>query len=121
MGVIKLKQLMLKNFKGIKNLTIDFEKVTNICGENKLGKTTIFDGFTWLLFDKDSKDRSKFEIQPLDDQNNVIHMLETEVEGIIEIDGKAMVLRKILKEKWVKKRGEVDSELKGTETLYCID
>ncbi|MBC8059297.1 MAG: AAA family ATPase [Clostridiaceae bacterium] len=121
MSGIKLKRLILKNFKGIKDLTIDFKNVTNIYGENKLGKTTIFDGFTWLLFDKDSKDRSKFEVQPLDDKNNVIHMIETEVIGVLEVDGKTMEIKKILREKWVKKRGEVDSELKGTETLYYIN
>jgi len=121
MSVIKLKELLLKNFKGITNLVIEFETLTNIYGENKLGKTTIFDGFTWLLFDKDSKDRSKFDVQPLDERNNVVHMLETEVQGIIEVDGKNMELKKILKEKWVKKRGEVNSELKGTETLYYVN
>lgn len=121
MSVIKLIKMSLKNFKGIKNLTVDFENVTNICGENKLGKTTIFDGFTWVLFDKDSKDRSKFEVQPLDEANNVMHMLETEVVAILEVDGKPMELKKLLKEKWVKKRGEVESELKGTETLYYIN
>ena len=66
MSEIKLKRLALKNFKGIKNLAVDFEQVTNIYGENKLGKTTVFDGFTWLLFDKDCKDRiSKIIDEPL--------------------------------------------------------
>lgn len=112
---------MLKNFKGITILTIDFEDITNIYGENKLGKTTIFDGFTWLIFGKDSKDRTKFDVQPLDERNNVVHMLETEVSAILEIDNKAIVLKKILKENWVKKRGEIDSDIKGIETLYYIN
>jgi Predicted ATP-dependent endonuclease of the OLD family len=49
---IALKNLKLKNFKGIKDLNIGFSKETNIFGENASGKTTIFDAFTWLLFDK---------------------------------------------------------------------
>ncbi|URZ06440.1 AAA family ATPase [Clostridium felsineum] len=118
---IILKGLYLKNFKGIKELDIDFGKVTNIFGDNGYGKTTVFDAFTWLLFDKDSQDRSKFDVQPLDGNNNVIHMLETEVTGAIEIDGVKTILKKVLKEKWVKKRGEVESELKGTETSYYVD
>ena len=118
---IILKKLILKNFKGIKDLTIDFGKITNICGDNGTGKTSIFDAFTWLLFDKDSQDRSKFDIQPLDKDNNIIHMLDTEVTGTLEIDGVETTLRKVLKEKWVKKRGEVQAELKGTETSYYVD
>jgi len=120
---MRLLKLSLKNFKGIKEFTLDTNggKNTNIYGDNGTGKTTIFDAFTWLLFDKDSSDRSKFDIQPLDKQGNVIHMIDTEVEGVLDIDGKTITLKKILREKWVKKRGEAESELKGTETLYYIN
>ena len=121
MNKITLIKLILKNFKGIKDLTIDFSKVTNISGENATGKTTIFDAFTYLMFDKDSQDRSKFEAQPLDVNNNTIHMLDTEVEGTINVNSKIVTLKKILKEKWTRKRGEEQAELKGTETSYYID
>ncbi len=97
---IFLEKLSLRNFKGIKELDIDFSNITNIYGDNATGKTSIFDAFTWLLFDKDSQDRSKFDVQPLDENNNVIHMLETEVEAVIQIDGVNVVLEKrLLKEK----------------------
>lgn len=118
---IVLKTLSLRNFKGKKELNINFSKITNIYGENGTGKTSIFDAFTWLLFDKDSQDRSKFDIQPLDEHGNVVHMIETEVEGVLELDGKTLTLKKVLKEKWTRKRGEEQSELKGTETSYYID
>lgn len=120
---MRLLKLSLKNFKGIKEFTLDTNggKNTNIYGDNGTGKTTIFDAFTWLLFDKDSSDRSKFDIQPLDKQGNVIHMIDTEVEALLNIDGKVIALKKILREKWVKRRGEAESELKGTETLYYIN
>lgn len=121
MKEIVLKSLSLKNFKGIKDLSIDFSKSTNIYGDNGTGKTTIADAFMWILFDKDSQDRSKFNVQPLDAENNVIHMLETEVAAVLEVDNTKVTLRKVLKEKWVKKRGEVNSELKGTETSYYVD
>ena len=70
---IKLKKLYLRNFKGIKDLNIDFGNITNVFGENATGKTTIADAFMWLLFDKDSQDRATFEIKTLDKDNNVIH------------------------------------------------
>lgn len=119
--LIILKKLILKNFKGIKDLNIDFTHVTNIYGDNGTGKTSVFDAFTWVLFDKDSQDISKFDVQPLDKSNNVIHMLETEVEAILEIDGVKTVFKKVLKEKWVKPKGKLNSELKGVTTTYYID
>ena len=61
--MIKLKKLILENFKGIKELKIDFSNVTNIFGDNGVGKTTIFDAFTWLMFGKDSTDKKDFSIQ----------------------------------------------------------
>ncbi|OAA91230.1 AAA family ATPase [Clostridium ljungdahlii] len=118
---IVLKELYLKNFKGIKELDIDFENTTNIYGDNGTGKTTVFDAFAWLLFDKDSQNISKFDVQPLDKSNNIIHRIDTEVTGSLEIDGVKTVLRKVLKEKWVKPKGKPESELKGVTTTYYID
>ncbi|AZV56049.1 AAA family ATPase [Clostridium sp. AWRP] len=118
---IVLKGLYLKNFKGIKELDIDFENTTNIYGDNGTGKTTVFDAFAWLLFDKDSQNISKFDVQPLDKSNNIIHRIDTEVIGSLEIDGVKIVLRKVLKEKWVKPKGKPESELKGVTTTYYID
>ncbi|EKQ52413.1 MULTISPECIES: AAA family ATPase [unclassified Clostridium] len=45
MQTILTKKLILKNFKGIKDLEIDFGNITNVFGENATGKTTIFDSF----------------------------------------------------------------------------
>ena len=59
MRTIKLKSLSLFNFKGIRNLTLDFTNAeTWIYGENGTGKTTVCDAFSWLLFGKDSKGKS---------------------------------------------------------------
>lgn len=118
---IILKSLKLRNFKGIKDLNTDFSKITNIFGENASGKTTIFDAFTWLLFDKDSKDRATFDIKTLDSNGEVIHGLEHEVIGVLGIDDKDTTLSKVYKEKWTKKRGEAERNLTGHETLYYID
>lgn len=118
---ILLKKLSLKNFKGVKELSLDFEKITNITGENGTGKTTIFDGFLWLLFGKDSQGKSAFEVQPLDSQGNVLHGLETNVTAILDVDGYERTFSRTLSEKWVKQRGQVEAELKGTQTTFEVD
>lgn len=118
---IFLKSLRLKNFKGIKDKTINFGQVTDILGANATGKTTIADAFRWLLFDKDSQDRSTFGIKTLDVNNNVIHGLDHEVEGTMLVDGKELILQKTYKENWTKKRGEAERQLTGHTTEYMVD
>ena len=51
-----IKRMRIENFKGTRNLTIDFSPAhTDISGANGTGKTTIPDAFSWLLWNKDSK------------------------------------------------------------------
>lgn len=51
---LKIRSLHMENFKGIKSLDVTFSGKTKISGQNAVGKTTIFDAFTWLLFNKNS-------------------------------------------------------------------
>lgn len=121
MNSIFLKKLYIENFKGIKELNIDFTKVTNVKGENALGKSSIFDAFSWLLFDKDSKNRTDFKIKPLDENNCTIRGLNPTVTGVLEIGGQEVKLTKTYKEKWTKKRGEAEKTFNGNETIYEIN
>lgn len=116
--IIKLNKLTLTNFKGVRNLTIDFKEETNIFGHNGVGKSTIADSFFWLLFDKNSAGESDFEIKTLNPDNTPIHKLDHEVTGILLVDGFEHTLKKTYKERWVKKRGEEIAEFNGHETLY---
>lgn len=121
MSKVFLKKLIIENFKGVKSLDINFENKTIIEGDNALGKTTIFDAFCWLMFDKDSKNRANFEIKPLDKNNEVIKGLNPTVTGILLIDDLEIKLIKTLKEKWTKKRGDAEKTFNGNETIYEID
>lgn len=118
MKSIVLQKLVITNFKGIKNLIINFSEITDVFGANGLDKTTIFDSFTWLLFGKDSLDRKDFEIKPLDSNGISIPKIENEVEGTLLFNGEEIVLKRIHREKWVKKRGLSEPEFNGNETIY---
>ncbi len=119
---IKLMRMKLRNFKGIKDLEIDFKgKNTNIFGANATGKTTIFDAFKWVFFNKDSNNRTKFSIKTLDKDNKVIHFLEHEVEIVLNIDGINTTFKKMNSENWVKHRGQEEQELSSHENKYWID
>lgn len=118
---IKIKTLKLENFKGIKDLTINFKDTTNIYGDNAVGKTTIFDAYSWLLWDKDSLNRKDFSIKPYDKDGEEVHNLESVVEGDFLFDETELNLKKIYKEVWTKKRGSTQAEFTGHTTDYYIN
>lgn len=118
---IKLKSITLINFKGIRNRSFDFLDHNFLFGDNGKGKTTVFDAFTWLLFGKDSDGRADFGIKTFDQDNNVIERIDHEVMGVLEIDGKATEFKRVLRDKWVTKRGSETEVFEGNETTYFID
>lgn len=118
---IKLIQLHLENFKGVKDMTIPFADKTAIRGENASGKTTILDAFLWLLFDKNSAYATDFEVRPLNDDGTAIHYVDIAVSAILNIDGNETELKKTQKERWVKQRGSEKAEYKGNENIYEVD
>lgn len=119
---IKLISLTLKNFKGIKDFTLDAQaENVKVFGDNATGKTTLFDGFVWLLFDKDSQNKKDFAIKTLNAAGKEEHGLEHAVEGTFNVDGNQLVLKKVYTEKWTKKRGSASAEFTGHTTDYFID
>lgn len=118
MQKITLEKMTLINFKGIRNLSLSFNDVTTIKGDNGTGKTTIVDAFMWLLFGKDSSDKKDFSIKTKDKNGITIPKLEHEVNASININGQSITLRRIYKEKWVKKRGSEIAEMQGNVQEY---
>lgn len=118
---IKLKSLHVENFKGIKLLDVVFGDKTKIKGQNAAGKTTIFDSFTWLLFNKNSAGEEKFNVRPLDVAGNRIDNVEIKVIAVLDVDGKEIELSKVQKQNWVKKRGTDTAVLQGNVNSFEID
>jgi DNA repair exonuclease SbcCD ATPase subunit len=111
----------MENFKGIKSLDVNFSNKTSIKGQNATGKTTIFDAFTWLLFNKNSAGEEKFNVRPLDKDGHRIDNAEIKVVAVLDVDGKEMELSKIQKQNWVKKRGTDTVTLQGNVNSFEID
>ena len=122
-----IKRLTLVNFKGLRNVAIDFsDNVTTISGRNGTGKTTIKDAFSWLLWGKNSEGDtdSKFGIKTNDADANFIPDLEHGVTGVFEIIDKetgaveTVELRRVLVEEWKVPNGETKRVLKGHHTDF---
>lgn len=122
MQSIKINQLKLENFKGIKEFELNAEgKNVSVYGDNGLGKTTIFDAFMWLLFDKDSQGVSNFNIKTLDSQGNPVSKLQHKVSARLDVGGTEIELVKVYTEKWTRKRGEVEETLTGHTVNHFIN
>ena len=115
MKKIELINMKIRNFKGFKEfeLIADGKNLT-ITGENSTGKSSLYDAFMYCLFGKDSHDSAKFEWKPLDEKNNPIHHLETEVTLELSVDGTPVSFSRTTKEKW-------REEFEGNETTYRVD
>ena len=122
---IRIITLKIQNFKGIKDLTLDFGGVSaNVVGDNGLGKSTIFDAFTWLLFGKDHRNtvQNKFEIVPIDPATGEqVHHLETLVEAELSTDGVKTTLRRVWRETWSRAKKETESKMTGHESLFFVN
>lgn len=118
---ITIKSIHIENFKGINMLDVNFSVKTKISGQNAVGKTTIFDAFTWLLFNKNSSGEEKFNVRPLNKEGTRIDNVEIKVVAIMDVDGKEVELSKVQKQNWVKKRGTNTVSLQGNPNSYEID
>lgn len=118
---VKLKKMSFVFFKGFKDYTIDFFDRTNISGANGQGKTTIFDGFTWVLFGKDSQNRAEFDIKTTEADGVAIPQVPHEVTAVLDVDGEEITLIRSLKEVWRRNKdsnGEKVFTGNETERIY---
>lgn len=89
-----LKSLHLENFKGTKDKTYEFGKITRMSGMNRIGKTTIATSWLWLLSDKNYELVSNPNIRP-DDVEECVPM----VTAVLDVDGKEITIAKMQKRK----------------------
>ena len=118
---MKLLNLKIKNFKGIKSFELDTNgQSVNIYGDNATGKTTVFDSVLWLLFDKNSENKSDFGIKPRFADGTEMSRGEHEVCGTFDVDGRVIALKKVFHENWKRPRDKAEDVFVGNTTDYFI-
>lgn len=125
MKKIRINRLTLENFKCHDHLNLVFHgESASIFGDNATGKTSIYDGLTWLLFGKDSSGNGEknIDIKPLDPSGQVRdHQAITAVEAELDVDGEVMTLRRTYREIWSTKRGSSEAVYDGNTSDYFVD
>ena len=125
MKEIKLISLDIENFKCFRHLKLDFNgRNAEISGDNAVGKTSVFDAFMWVLFNKSSTGcgDKNFEVKPLDSDGNVIdHNALTSVEVVLEVNGEKLTLLRTYREKWETRRGSSEAVYTGNTSEYYVD
>lgn len=115
---MKILSLTLENFRGIKNLTVNFDgKDADIYGANGTGKTTIANAICWLLIDRPATEEADFTPKTAG-THGVNHKASMEVELA---DGRRITIAKDFYEKWTRKRGAAAEEYTGNITDYYVD
>lgn len=119
---IKIKSLALENFKAFRNESFNFDMpLVEIYGRNESGKTTLADAIIWCLFSKDHLFRTQFAIKTHDRKGIVIPHLDHSVTMEIDVDGITHTLKRSLKEKWTKPRGQAETVFSGNYQECFVD
>lgn len=115
---MKILSLKMENFRGIKDLEIDFGgNDTDIYGANGAGKTTVGNAICWLIMDRPMTEEPSFDPKTVG-QHNLHHVAALKVSLD---DGRETEFKKDYYEKWTKKRGQAKAEFSGHTTDYFID
>jgi len=122
---IRILSMDITNFKRVRKAHYDFKgKNVEISGDNRAGKSTIFDAFLWLLFGKDSRnqDQTSFEIWPIDPKTQEpIHHLECSVSADLMVNGTKRMIKRVWREVWKKPSDGLEQVFCGNEGAFFVD
>lgn len=119
---IILRHLSLQDWRG-QSKSIDFSEGDNILsGENKSGKSTIFNAWLWLLLGTDEYDRSNFQLFDNTVEQNYENSKTAIVEALIDINGNPYKLKKEASIGWSRSKGSFEYTRKGSDSYkFFID
>ena len=119
---IKIDRLHINRFKLLENFTLDLKgKSGEIMGVNGTGKSTVAHAFFWLFTGKNADLSANFSIHPNDFDGNRLDHVDSEVEAIIDVDGKKFSFKKIYRQVWQTRRGSAIEEYTRNTTDHFVN
>ena len=120
---VSIKNVSIKNFRGINNFAESFNPVrTSILGGNGVGKSTIKEAIFWCLTGKDSQDRKDFNVIPknvADAQGDDMHYISPDVEVEFLVDDAVFTFRRVYEEVWDNVGGAPRLKNHVTKCHFC--
>ena len=110
-----LKKMILKNYMGARDVSVDFFGKTEISGKNRCGKSTLLNAYFDVMTGRLANGSAPSNICPVDSNGVEIPVDEIRRTLVLSIDGVEHEISKITKRKYRK------SVLIGTETKYMLD
>lgn len=121
MKEIKLKKLILKNWRG-QSRDVEFSNNTEIRGRNKSGKSSVFNAFLWLILGVDESDRVNYQLFDNRVEQTHDNSKVASVEGTIEFDDVEYVISRTAEVGWTRERGKTEYKRKGTDNYkFYVD
>ncbi len=121
MKTIKINSIRYKFFNGFSEFKLDLSgKNAVVQGRNDDGKTSLMDGFLWLINGK-NQNNNKFSPKPLDKNNQELLGRNPEVEAELVVDGVVTTLKRVQEENWTQPRGQLEKVRGSDTTKYYID
>jgi exonuclease SbcC len=118
MNVLTLNWAKIVNFKALRHLELSFAPETWIIGRNGAGKTSIHDAIEYLLWGKNSEGDAQFSIKRRNKDGSYEEKNDVDISAGLSFNGTPIVLRRVYKEVWSKKTGELNARLTGHTTQY---
>lgn len=110
-----LKKMILKNYMGARDVSVDFFGKTEIRGKNRCGKSALLNAYFDVMTGRLANGSAPNSICPVDSDGNEIPVDEIGRTLVLSIDGVEHEISKITKRKYRK------GVLIGTETKYVLD
>lgn len=114
---MKIESLKLQNFKCHRSLSMDFGKVTTISGKNELGKSSIFDAFSFLFFGKSSTGVSDADAFKPVVNGKRLEAVDVVVSAVVN----GVEYQRTLHERWKRSKGSIAESFDGNEHLFEIN
>lgn len=110
---IQFKSLTVEHFKNHSELQISFGDITSIGGRNGVGKSSVGEAVTWVLYNTDPFG-TKIDPKPIGNED-----AETKVELLLSVDGKDILLGRSQKKTATYYINEVPTKAKEYEAFVA--